>query len=65
VNENWKKAEYRQVAVVFGCIAVILALLTAEVIFEPGWTLYAIIALIVFIIVYAIASSIKSYFKQK
>ena len=54
------KAEYRQLTIVSGCSALMLALLSVGIFFDLEWPFYCVYVLIPFILIYAIASSVKS-----
>lgn len=58
-----KKPHYRQSAIAFALIAVIFICLGAEIVLNTGWLWIGVGASCIAVLVYAIASSIKSELK--
>ena len=53
-----KKPHYRQSAIVFVTIGIIFLLIALEMFVRSGWIFYVMIGLIIFLVIYAIISSI-------
>ena len=60
-----KKPHYRQTAVVLLCIGVVFLLNGIDVLLKTDWILYALIAVLVFAVIYGIVSSILIERKKK
>lgn len=56
-----KKAEYKLVTVVFGCLSVTFGLLTVNILTSWTWAYILMWISIGFVIIYAIVNSIKTY----
>ncbi len=54
-----KKPHYRQSAIVFFQLGIIFLLMAIEMLLDTGWILGIVIGLMILLIIYAIASSIK------
>lgn len=64
-NSMDKKPYYQQSAIVFLLIGIIFLLNAVEVLLNSKWMFYIIIAIIIIMIIYAIASSIMIETKKK
>lgn len=54
-----KKSHYRQSGIVFLMIGTIFLLNALEAMFETGWILYLVIAVVTLTVIYAIVSSVR------
>ena len=61
----YKKPYYRQSAIVFALIGVLFLVNAIEVISHSGWLFYVVLAVIMILIIYAVASSIMIEKKKK
>ncbi len=60
-----KKPHYKQSGIVFLLIGIIFLINTIEMIFQTGWLLYCVIAVVVVTILYAIVSSVTIEMRKK
>ena len=60
-----KKPHYRQSAIVFTSIGMIFLLNAVELLVRSGWLFIVVLGLMIFLIVYAIVSSVRIALKNK
>ena len=60
-----KRSEYKLVTLIFGCLAIIFALLSIYIFTRWAWSYVLMWALIVFVIIFAIVNSVKTERKKK
>ena len=58
-EEMDKKSHYRQSAVIFLLIGIIFLLNTVQMIFNIGWLFYAVLAVTIAAVIYAVISTVK------
>ena len=64
-EEMDKKSHYRQSAVIFLLIGIIFLLNTVQMIFNIGWLFYAVLAVTIAAVIYAVISTVKIEKKKK
>ena len=64
-EEMDKKSNYRQSAVIFLLIGIIFLLNTVQMIFNIGWLFYAVLAVTIAAVIYAVISTVKIEKKKK
>ena len=60
-----KRSEYKLVTLIFGCLAIIFALLSIYIFTRWAWSYVLMWALIAFVIIFAIVNSVKTERKKK
>lgn len=64
-EEMDKKSHYRQSAVIFLLIGIVFLLNTVQMIFNIGWLFYAVLAVTIAAVIYAVISTVKIEKKKK
>lgn len=54
-----KRPHYRQSAIVFALLGILFALMALQTLLKTGWLIYAVWAVALVTVVYAVASSVK------